>query len=257
MENRSRFENRLVYLAAALAQLRVLTPKCITLFFFVCLCTPAHAQLAGVTHISSSGLYHSCALTSSGQVKCWGWNQYGQLGDGTNTDFPAAIPVQGIGEAVTQLATGLHHTCALTSSGAVKCWGSNETGQLGDGTTTNRNLPVNVVGLNEGVLAIAAGAGFTCALTSLTEVKCWGNNTRGELGDGTSQQRLTPAAVVGLNAAVSALSVGEFHGCVLTDQHLLRCWGANSQGQLGDGTKTDRHTPVDVLGLPGPATSLS
>jgi alpha-tubulin suppressor-like RCC1 family protein len=153
---------------------------------------------------------------------------------------------------VRALATGEYHTCALTDTGGVKCWGDNEFGQLGDGTTTDRTTPVPVVGLSSGVRAIAAGGSHTCALTDAGGVKCWGDNEFGQLGDGTKIDRTTPVEVVGLSRGVRAIAAGGSHTCALTDTGGVKCWGWNWDGQLGDGTSgegNDRSTPVEVVGF--------
>jgi alpha-tubulin suppressor-like RCC1 family protein len=131
--------------------------------------------------------------------------------------------------------------------GGVNCWGNNGYGQLGDGTTTDRSTPVNVVGLSSGVAAIAAGGEHTCALTSGGGVKCWGWNTSGQLGDGTTIQRSTPVNVVRLGSGVAAIATGWFHTCTLTTDGGVKCWGWDGYGQLGLGTITYRTTPVDVV----------
>ncbi|MBC7227797.1 MAG: chromosome condensation regulator RCC1 [Thermoflexales bacterium] len=209
--------------------------------------TLAVAPLQDVVAIAAGGA-HTCALTRSGAVRCWGWNWYGQLGDGTKTDRPMPVGVVGLGRDVVAIAAGEAHTCALTRSGAVWCWGSNGGGELGDGTTTDRPTPVRVVGLGSDVVAIAAGWAHTCALTAGGEVRCWGANV-GQLGDGTTTDRPTPVGVMGLEKGVAAVAAGGLHTCALSTDGGVRCWGQNQYGQLGDGTTTDRLTPVDVVGL--------
>ena len=191
------------------------------------------------------GAEHTCALTSSGGVKCWGRNNYGQLGDGTTTNRLTPVDVSGLEDDVQSIEAGVAHTCALTSSGGVKCWGRNDYGQLGDGTTTDRLTPVEVNGLAVAVQSIEAGAEYTCALTASGVTMCWGRNDYGQLGDGTTTDRLTPVEVSDLAVAVQAIAAGPEHSCALTSGD-IRCWGGNGRGQLGDGTTTDRLTPVEV-----------
>jgi alpha-tubulin suppressor-like RCC1 family protein len=193
----------------------------------------------------------TCALTTAGAVKCWGYNRYGELGDGTTADRQTPVTVTGLAR-VSAIAVGYLHACALTTAGGVKCWGYNGYGQLGDGTTSNRQVPVEVAGLAHGVIAITAGGGHSCALTSRGGVVCWGSNSLGELGDGTTTRRLTPVGVAGLARGIAAIAAGgEAHGCALTRGGSVECWGYNGYGQLGDGTTTDRHAPVAVSGLAG------
>ena len=144
------------------------------------------------------------------------------------------------------ISAGSRHTCALTSAGAVKCWGNNEEGQLGDGSTVNRQSPVVVSGLTSGVQAVSAGGDFTCALTGNGAVHCWGANDQAQLGDGTTTRRLTPVAVSGLSSGAQAVSTNGAHSCALTGSGNAKCWGRNWVGQLGDGVGLERWTPVSV-----------
>lgn len=195
----------------------------------------------------AAGLAHSCAVTAGG-VKCWGRNDYGQLGDGTATDRQTPVPVTGLSSGVVAIAAGSSHSCTLTAAGGVKCWGANWSGQLGDGTTTDRKTPVAVTRLTSGVVAITTGESHSCALTAAGGVKCWGSNGYGQLGDGTTTERHTPGGVTGLTHVV-AIATGTGHGCALTAAGGVKCWGLNGQGQLGDGTRSQRLTPVAVTGL--------
>jgi alpha-tubulin suppressor-like RCC1 family protein len=205
----------------------------------------------------SAGSFHTCALTSGGAVKCWGFNADGQLGDGTQTDSATPVPVSGLSSGVTALSAGGDHTCALTSGGAVKCWGINANGQLGDGTQTDSPTPVSVSGLSSGVIALSAGNAHTCALTSGGAVKCWGLNAEGQLGDGTQVDRSAPVSVSGLSSGVTALTADGIHSCAVGSGGAAECWGSNAQGQLGDGTTIERDTPVSVSGLSSGVIALS
>ena len=126
-----------------------------------------------------AGDLHTCALTVNGTVKCWGRNFHGQLGNGLPGNQSIPLTVTGLISGVTQLAVGWNHNCAVTAQGAVKCWGWNEAGQLGDGSTLNRTTPINVSTLSSGVKRVAAGAYHTCALMTTGTINCWGANYRG------------------------------------------------------------------------------
>jgi alpha-tubulin suppressor-like RCC1 family protein len=211
---------------------------------------------SGVTAITA-GWYHTCALTTDGGVKCWGYNAYGQLGDGTTTNRYTPLDVDGLSSGVKAIAAGVGHTCALTAGGGVKCWGRNDYGQLGDNSTTNRYTPVNVVGLSSGVIAISTGHLHTCALILGGGVKCWGWNGHGQLGDGTTVDRHTPVDVTGESSGVTAIAASARHTCAVTAGGGVKCWGANWLGQLGDGTTIERHAPVDVVGLSSGVRAIS
>lgn len=161
--------------------------------------------LTGGVVAITGGWSHRCALTSTGGAKCWGGGSSGQLGDGSVTFSSIPVDVSSLTSDVAAIAAGYMHTCALTSTGAVKCWGENDSGQLGDGSTTNRLIPVDVSGLAGGVAAIAAGNGHTCALTTPGGVKCWGHNLFGQLGDGSTNTSFTPVDVSGLGAGTAML----------------------------------------------------
>jgi len=213
------------------------------------------AGLHGVRSVAA-GAGHSLALAQDGTVWAWGRNDRGQLGDGSTTDRNTPVRVSIPGRIVS-LAAGAGHSLALAQDGTVWAWGRNDRGQLGDGTSTDRLTPVQVAGLH-GVRAISAAYHYSAAVLWRGSVRAWGVNDKGQLGDGTTTDRLTPVPVVGLSG-VRAVSVngggtaeapgGSGHGIALLRDGSLRAWGVNDKGQLGDGTTTDRPTPVEVPGL--------
>lgn len=195
----------------------------------------------------SGGEFHTCALTTSRGVKCWGGNGNGQLGDGTNAERLLPVDVNTLTSGVAAISAGNFHTCALTIGGALKCWGSNGHGQLGNNSTNNSNVPVGVSGFSSGAVAIVAGIGQSCAQTETSGMKCWGENVDGRLGDGTTTERHTPVDVNGMsNGVVIAVTTGFGQSCALTSLG-QQCWGRNAEGQVGDGTNTQRTTPVSVV----------
>ncbi|MCH7579086.1 MAG: hypothetical protein IIB22_02460 [Chloroflexi bacterium] len=213
--------------------------------------TPTDVSGLEIDSIVAPGGFHTCALSAAGAVRCWGNNFVGQVGDGTNTGRSIPVDVSELGSQIAAIAAGFNHTCVLTDAGGVKCWGQNILGQLGDGTMTDRNAPVDVVGLSSGVAAIATGGGHTCVLTTTGGVKCWGDNIFGELGAATTERcgpvnnpcSTTPVDVVGLTD-VTAVAAGVGHTCALTTEGSVMCWGYNTYGQLGDGSTPRYHHPT-------------
>ncbi len=209
--------------------------------------TPRHvaSQAGGVEQVAVGGNF-ACALTLAGGVKCWGGNQYGALGLGTlggQTDGPTGSVI-GLESGVASVVAGATHACALMSNGAVKCWGGNTYGAVGDGSTVDRPAPAQVTGLTSGVAAIAAGSGFTCAMTTAGGVKCWGMNSAGQLGVNAWDNKYVPTQVSGLTSGTKSISAGSLHACALATDGKIRCWGFNSSSQLGNGAVASSAVPV-------------
>jgi alpha-tubulin suppressor-like RCC1 family protein len=205
----------------------------------------------------SSGGHHTCAIRNNGMLYCWGQNDHGQLGNGTNTDstVPVAVSAQnawtGYGSAggINAIALSAHYeyTCALMSDLSVWCWGDNNWGQLGNGTFTDSSIPVKVTGLSD-VNGISAGGTYACALLNTDNVECWG----GHVSDGINPpQPPTNVLHSGGDALsdVSAISTGSAFSCaIVSTDHHVECWGSNTWGQLGNGGHGDADpTPAPVV----------
>ncbi len=203
----------------------------------------------GVGRTIAAGRYFTCAIDSTMALSCWGDNTSGQLGDGSNVSKSAPTPVSTLGSNVISVVAGASHACALNSSGGVLCWGDNSYGQLGDGTFTSRSAPTAIPSLASGVVTLTAGPAFTCALTRTGQVQCWGDNTSGQLGDGSQTNRESPVAVASLTGGVTEISAGADHTCALTATNGVKCWGGNAGGQLGNGSNDASLSPVAVSGL--------
>jgi len=227
--------------------------------------TPIPVTVTGLKDVIaiSAGLANTCALLSNGTVQCWGLNNFGQLGTTTNSSISVIImglkstfaissipvPVTGLKDAIA-VSTGGLHTCAILNGGTVQCWGSNDFGELGNGTTSKNGTPVPVTVTDiKDATAISTGYDHTCALLNGGTVQCWGNNMSGELGDGTTANRSTPATVTRLKDVI-AISAGLGNTCALLSNGTVQCWGSNGFGALGEGTTViGRSAPVTVRGL--------
>ena len=201
-------------------------------------CSRTPVAVSGLSEVTAiaAGSKDSLALLADGKVMAWGGNEYGQLGNGTNTDSNVPVEVSGLSE-VTAIAAGGHHGLALLRDGKVMAWGENTWGQLGDGTSTDSNVPVEVSGLSE-VTAIAAGAAGSIALLGDGTVACWGRNISSDV----------PVRVSGINEATAVATSGN-HSLALLANGKVMAWGNNGSGQLGDGTTTASAIPVEVSGL--------
>ena len=207
-------------------------------------------SLPGPVQALSAGYQHVCALSIENRVLCWGDNRFGQIGDGSVGLLQQASPVEVAGLSDAQsIAAGSAHTCATTAAGAVRCWGANAEGQLGDGSTTRRLAPVAVSGLGSGQRSVAGGESHSCALADDGALNCWGSNRFAQLATGSSALRETqPVSLAGLyaptsgfSAPVQAITAGAVHSCGLTSQQRVGCWGFTPLGG-SDG-------PIFLLGL--------
>ena len=192
---------------------------------------------------------HTTALKSDETLWTWGVNGSGQLGDGsdiTNRNVPGQI--YGGGNTWAAVSAGFAHTAALKSDGTLWTWGFNYDGQLGDGSNTNRNTPTQVSGGRKAWVAVSAGAMHTVALKSDGTLWTWGNNDFGQLGNGNFRARRGPRQVSGGGHTWAAVAAGWGHTAALKSDGTLWIWGDNASGQLGDGSNTNRNTPVQVSG---------
>jgi len=200
-----------------------------------------------------AGANHTCGVATGGIAYCWGSNSRGQLGDGTATDRSVPVAVSGGNtfQSVTAGGFNFGHTCGLTSGGGVLCWGDNERGQLGRGTSDVEAHPApGPVSGGIAFVALTAGLGrHTCGLTGTGTAYCWGENTFGALGNGSTAGSSVPTPVSG-GLSFGQLRAGGFigHTCGLTGSGAAYCWGENERGQVGDGSTTDRSTPSAVAG---------
>jgi alpha-tubulin suppressor-like RCC1 family protein len=221
-----------------------------------------------ITEISL-GVDHSSAITSEGRVFTWGYNSYGQLGDGTTTqrNIPTEITNQFVlltGETVRSIFLGSEHSLAMSSYGRIYVWGRNSSGQLGDGTTTDRNIPKEITShfyldAEEVIKSISMGFSYSSGITSDGKIFTWGSNRQGQLGDGTTTERNTPTEITNnfnavtiiqnffpISETISDLSLGGNHSSAITSEGRLFTWGDNNNGQLGDGTTEQTSIPKEI-----------
>jgi alpha-tubulin suppressor-like RCC1 family protein len=209
--------------------------------------------LTGVTAVSV-GDHFACAVAAGG-VECWGSNGDGELGNtstAANSLSYVPVPVMGLTSGVTAVSAGFNSACAVTAGGAVVCWGGNDSGQLGNNSTTTpySAAPVPVMGLMSGVTAVSVGFGSACAVTAGGTVVCWGGNGEGELGNNSDAgSSPVPVPVTGLTG-VTAVSVGGNSACAVTAGGGIECWGSDGDGLLGNNEeKSSIPVPVPVAGF--------
>jgi alpha-tubulin suppressor-like RCC1 family protein len=200
----------------------------------------------------------SCALSRDGRVRCWGGNERGQLGDGSNISRDAPVLVSEVGDAV-DLTVGYGFACVLRTTGGVACWGRNDRGQLGNAGSADSNVPVDVLGIAGAMKVVASprtaaggtpSLGHTCALLAGGDLWCWGSNDEGELGNDDQATFTSPVQVEGIGAARD-VGVGPIHTCVLLDDGSVSCWGSSAGSALGDGQYVGRTTAAPVVGVSG------
>jgi hypothetical protein len=225
---------------------------------------------AGRTAVAVATLgISTCALLDDASAKCWGDNGYGELGIGDTTDryTPPQGPLAfGAGRTVVRLFAGYHECCAVLDDTSVRCWGHNIYGQLGLGHSTSpQTTPQGPLAFGDTGRTVVAGAGGVhsfCALLGDGSIWCWGQNTNGELGVGGTTDRHTPQGPLVFGSAgrtateVACGHQNPAHCCARIDDGTLWCWGGNAHGQLGDGTTTERDTPVLAVAVtPWPVTA--
>lgn len=208
-----------------------------------------YPDVVGLTGVRSLALGHffSCALMVDRTVKCWGQNGDGQLGDGSTTNRSSPVDVAGLTD-VRSLSAGQNFVCAVLMDDEISCWGGNLDGQIGDGTQDSPRLAPTAVSNLSDVAQVSAGRNHACARRTTGTLRCWGDNTFGEIGDGTNDVRPTRVAI-DVGGPVAELGTGNDHTCVARRDATVWCWGFNDSGQLGDQTTDNSNVPVRVKGL--------
>jgi alpha-tubulin suppressor-like RCC1 family protein len=210
---------------------------------------PTQIASSDVFRDISVGSFHACGVTAAGVVRCWGANFDGQLGDGTITQRMVPTAITGpAGVAFSTVTAGDRHTCAVSTAGALYCWGNNLYGRVGDGTTEFRNAPARI-DVGAAVQRVSAGVFHTCAVTTAGAAYCWGFPGAGELGHGSSSgtQQTTPVAVSG-SRTFRTISAGRQATCGTTTTNEAFCWGLNNRGQLGTGDLVWPNAPAALAG---------
>jgi alpha-tubulin suppressor-like RCC1 family protein len=221
--------------------------------------TPIGVANLTETMAIAAGQAHACAVKRDGSVLCWGDNSLGQLGLGptdTSVSKNKPTPVDGSLPASVMVVATERSTCALTGTGSVYCWGANDSGQLGRGSTNTTSSPVPMQVASVTATSIAAGRNHVCAVQQNGAIVCWGAGARGQLGDGQPhsadgglETQASPVSVSGIQNAVG-IGAGGDHSCATTKTNAILCWGANDRGQLGNGAIQQELSPVGVIGYP-------
>jgi len=201
--------------------------------------------------------WFACALTTAGGVQCWGIGIQGRLGNGSSATSVVPVPVTGLSSGVAAISAGGDFACAVTTGGALQCWGNGGNGELGNGGTSGSSVPVPVTGLSSGVLAVATGSIHACAVITGGALQCWGYNMDGELGNNSTTNSSTPIVVTGLMSPTTGVAAGGNHTCAIGPAGSVSCWGNNSLGQLGNNTTTNSLVPVATLPEGSGVTALA
>ena len=230
--------------------------------------SPVPVKVVGISDATAIavGLYHTCAVRQTGEVSCWGFNAFGQLGNGQGTGDPrdtsanSSVPIQAIGISdATDIVTGAGHTCAMHETGEVSCWGINDFSELDNILASDdyenigfSAVPVKILDISDAE-AIAAGAWHTCAIRQDSTISCWGGNYSGQLGSEPTEESdhsAVPVKVPDISDA-TAIAAGGAHTCAIHQDGTMSCWGDNTNGELGDGTTEGSSAPVKVVGFGG------
>ena len=206
----------------------------------------------------STGAYHTCVVASDDNAYCWGENMKGQLGNNStaNSSVPVKVDTSGVlaGKTIKQISTGHYHTCAVASDDKMYCWGENNNGELGNGSTVDSRVPVavNMTGVLAGktIKQMSVGTYNTCVIASDDKVYCWGSNAYGQVGNNSLTDSNVPVAVnttgVLAGKTIKQISVGHHRACAIASDDKMYCWGNNMGGALGNGSTADSHIPVSV-----------
>lgn len=195
------------------------------------------------------GAYHGCAVQTSGVVTCWGDGYDGKLGNGDGSGGQQDSPVVAdAGTNYVRVSAGRNHTCGITTAGLMRCWGDNGSGQIGDGTTATPRLAAITVDGTNTYSFVSVGDDSNCAITTAGVLKCWGDNGYGQLGDNSNVSKSSPT-IIDTGTTYSKVSVGGvyyMHTCAVTTSGVLKCWGDNGSGQLGNGSTTSSSVPIII-----------